>query len=83
MSGLIDALFEEKRDAHRNDLNYRAKFDKKLRRVVDEGGPEPTSDQPEQSGPARRMWNFTRQRWSVTMAWRYSSQSGCSPRNVR
>jgi len=24
-------------DAHRNDLNYRAKFDKKLRRVVDEG----------------------------------------------
>ena len=37
MSRLIDALFEEKRDAHRNDLNYRAKFDKKLRRVIDEG----------------------------------------------
>ncbi len=37
MSGLIDALFEEKRDAHRHDLNYRAKFDKRLRRIVDEG----------------------------------------------
>lgn len=37
MSGLIDALFEEKRGAHRNDLNYRAKFDKKLRRILDEG----------------------------------------------
>ena len=37
MSGLIDALFEEKRGAHRGDLNYRSKFDKKLRRIVDEG----------------------------------------------
>ena len=35
MSGLVDALFEEKGDAHRNDLNYLTKFDKKLRRVVD------------------------------------------------
>lgn len=34
MSRLIDAIFEEKRDAHRRDYNYRAKFERKLRRIV-------------------------------------------------